>query len=143
MLFSHKKMKFAIVVSIHKKDDTLDCNNYRPISLLPNISKVFEKLIKNRLSKFLEKNKCLFSRQFGFRNKHSTAHALIDLTETIRKAIDDNEFACAVFLDFKKAFDIVNHGILLKKTRTLWSERACFKMVHLLSYRQKTIYLKK
>ena len=108
-------MKFAIVVSIHKKDDTLDCNNYRPISLLPNISKVFEKLIKNRLSKFLEKNKCLFSRQFGFRNKHSTTHALIDLTETIRKAIDDNEFACGVFLDFKKAFDTVNHGILLKK----------------------------
>ena len=115
MLFSHKKMKFAIVVSIHKKDDTLDCNNYRPISLLPNISKVFEKLIKNRLSKFLEKNKCLFSRQFGFRNKHSTTHALIDLNETIRKAIDDNEFACGVFLDFKKAFDTVNHGILLKK----------------------------
>ena len=69
---------------------------------------------KSRLSKFLEENKCLFSRQFGFRNKHSTNHVLIDLTETIRKAIDDNEFACGVFLDFKKAFDTVNHEILKK-----------------------------
>ena len=65
-----QKMKIAIVIPVHKKDDTEDCNNYRPISLLPNISKLFEKLIKNRLSKFLEENKCLFSRQFGFRNKH-------------------------------------------------------------------------
>ena len=68
-----------------------------------------------RLSKFLEDNKCLFSKQFGFRNKHSTTHALIDLTETIRKSLDDNEFACEVFLDLKKAFDTVNHKILLKK----------------------------
>ena len=95
-------MKIAIVIPVNTKDDTQDWNNYRPISLLPNISKLFEKLIKNRLSKFLEENKCLFSRQFGFINKHSTNYALIDLTETItiRKAIDDNAFACGVFLDF-------------------------------------------
>ena len=111
-LFFQKKMKIARVIPIFKKDDSQDCNNYRPISLLPNIIKFFEKLIKNRLSKFLEGNKCLFSRQFGFRNKHSTNHALIDLTETIRKALDDNEFACGVFLDFEKAFDTVNHKIL-------------------------------
>ena len=110
-----QKMKIARVIPIYKKDDSQDCNTYRTISLLPNISKLFEKLIKSRFSKFLEDNKCLFSRQFGFRNKHSTNHALIDLTETIRKALDDNEFACGVFLDFKKAFDTVNHKILLKK----------------------------
>ena len=68
-----QKMKIAVVVPIHKRDtDTQYCNNYRTISLLLNISKSFEKLTKNKLSNFLEKNKCLFSREFGFRNKHST-----------------------------------------------------------------------
>ena len=110
-----QKMKIALVIPIFKRDDNQDCNNYRPISLLPNISKLFEKIMHTRLSNFLEDNKCLFSKQFGFRNKHSTAHALIDLTETIRKSLDDNEFACGVFLDLKKAFDTVNHKILLKK----------------------------
>ena len=97
------------------KKDNQDCNNYRPILLLPNISKIFEKLIHDRFLKFLEKNKCLFSKQFVFKNKHSTTHALIDLTETIRKVLDDDEFACGVFLDFKKAFDLIYHKILLKK----------------------------
>ena len=92
-----QKMKVAKVIPIFKKDDDQDCNNYRPISLLPNISKLIEKLIKTRLTKFLEDNKCLFSRQFGFRNKHSTTHALIDLTETIRKALDDNELLVEYF----------------------------------------------
>ena len=110
-----RKMKIAIVIPVFKKEDKQDCNNYRPISLLPNISIIFEKIIKNRLSKFLEENNCLFSKQFGFRNKHSTTHALIDLTETIRKALDDNEFACGVFLDIKKAFNTVKHDVLLKK----------------------------
>ena len=110
-----QKMKIAKIIPFFKKEDKLDCNNYRPISLLPNISKLFEKLIHNRLSKFLEENNCLFSKQFGFRNKHSTTHALIDITETVRKALDNNEFACGVFLDFQKAFDTVNHEILLKK----------------------------
>ena len=113
-----QKMKIALVtlvIPIFKWDDNQDCNNYRPISLLPNISKLSEKIMHTRLSKFSEDNKCLFSKQFGFRNKHSTTHALIDLTETIRKSLDDNEFACGVFLDLKKAFDTVNHKILLKK----------------------------
>ena len=110
-----QKLKIALVIPIFKRDGNQDCNNYRPISLLPNISKLFDKIMHTRLSKFLEDNKCLFSKQFGFRNKHSTTHALIDLTETIRKSLDDNEFACEVFLDLKKAFDTVNHKILLKK----------------------------
>ena len=111
-----QKMKIFVVVPIHKKDDTEDCNNYRPISLIPNISKLFEKLIKNSLSKFLEKNKCLFSRTFGFRNKHSATHELIDLTEAIRKAVDDNEFACGVFLDLKKNVRYSKSRDIIKKT---------------------------
>ena len=97
-----EKMKIAMVIPVYKiKESIFECNNYRPI--------------ETRLSKFLESNKCLFPNQFGFRNKYSTTHALIDITETIQKAIDNGEFACGVFLDLQKAFDTVNHTILLKK----------------------------
>ena len=69
----------------------------------------------SRLSKFVDKFDCLYKRQFGFRNAHSTNHALISITEEIRKALDNNEFSCGVFLDSQKAFDTVNHKILIDK----------------------------
>ena len=68
-----------------------------------------------RLFLFLEKYKCIYDLQFGFRSGYSTTHALLDLTEEIRKAIDDNAFAVGVFIDLQKAFDTVDHNILLKK----------------------------
>ena len=74
---------------------------------------MIEKLIHKRLFKFLNSNNCLFNYQFGFRNHHSTNHALISITEKIRKAVDDGKIACGVFLDFQKAFDTVDHDILL------------------------------
>ena len=92
------------------KGDQQECNNYRPISLLSNISKQIEKLLNNHLYSFFEQNNCLFNYQFGFRN-----HALISITEKIRKVIDDGKFVCGVFLDFKKAFNTVNHQILISK----------------------------
>ena len=68
-----------------------------------------------RLYTFLEKFKCLHNLQFGFREKHSTIHTLIKITDTIKEAIDNKMFACGVFIDLQKAFDTVNHKILLKK----------------------------
>ena len=68
-----------------------------------------------RLYNFLEKYNCLYKKQFGFRNSHSTNHALISVTEKIKESLDNNEYSCGVFLDFQKAFDTVNHSILLKK----------------------------
>ena len=70
-------LKLAKVIPIHKKGDTQDRNNYRPISLLSNLSNIIEKLIHKRLYSFLHQNDCLFTYQFGFRNHHSTNHALI------------------------------------------------------------------
>ena len=67
------------------------------------------------LSKFLDKFDCLYKKQFGFRNAHSTSHALISITEEIGKALDNNEFSCGVFLDFQYAFDTVNHNISIDK----------------------------
>ena len=69
----------------------------------------------SRLSKFLDKLDCLYKKQFGFRNAHSTSHALISITEEIKKALENREFSCGVFLGFQKAFDTVSHKILIDK----------------------------
>ena len=69
----------------------------------------------SRVYKFLDNHKCFYNLQFGFRSKHSTTHALIEITENIRKALDDNEYACGIFIDLQKAFDTVNHSILIDK----------------------------
>ena len=108
-------IKSASITPIHKKDSKLSIENYRPISLLSNISKIFEKLMHSRLCNFLTQNKYLYENQFGFRTKHSTTHALVQISEAIRNAIDSGNFACGVFVDLQKAFDTVDHNILLKK----------------------------
>jgi hypothetical protein len=109
-------LKISKVIPIFKeKGSELDHMNYRPISLLSNINKIIEKLMHERVYDFLEKYNCIYNLQFGFRKGHSTTHALIDLTEAIRKMIDDNKFAVGVFIDLQKAFDTVDHKILLKK----------------------------
>ena len=110
------QLKIAKVVAIFKeKGCHMDCTNYRPISLLSNINKIIEKLMHERLYSFLEKHRSIYELQFGFRSKHSTGHALTDLTEAIRKAMDESSYAVGVFIDLQKAFDTVDHNILLSK----------------------------
>ena len=92
-----------------------DINNYRPISLLPIFSKIMEKIVAVRLNNFLELHSVIFPNQFGFRAGCSTTHALVSITQAINKTIDNQKFGCGVFIDFKKAFDTVNHDILLLK----------------------------
>ena len=109
-------LKISKVIPIFKeKGSELEHTNYRPISLLSNINKIIEKLMHERVYEFLEKYQCIYKLQFGFRKGHSTTHALTDLTEAIRKNIDENKFAVGVFIDLQKAFDTVDHKILLKK----------------------------
>ena len=109
-------LKIAKTIPIYKGKGSKLCNsNYRPISLLSNINKIIEKLMFKRLYKFLIQNKCIYELQFGFRKNHSTNHALINLTEDIRNALDNKQFAVGIFVDLQKAFDTVDHNILIQK----------------------------
>ena len=108
--------KCAKVIPIYKDGDQSDPSNYRPISLLPIIGKIFERLIYNRIVSFLNKFKLFNKKQFGFRNKRSTVDAICELTESIRTSLKSpNEISVCTFVDLKKAFDTVNHDILINK----------------------------
>ena len=110
-----EKFKVANVVPVYKKDSQTNVSNYRPISLLSVFNKILEKLISNRLLKFLEKENIFFKGQFGFRPKHSTDYAILSIIDKVQKAVDEGELSCGLFLDFSKAFDTVDHDILIDK----------------------------
>ena len=90
-------------------------SNYRPISIVLFFSKIFENIMYNYISEFMEKNNLICKNQVGFRLKHSTQHAVISLVNNITNSLDSSDIVIGVFLDLKKAFDIVDHTILLKK----------------------------
>ena len=108
-------LKFAKITPLHKKESKLDFQNYRPISLLSIYSKIFEKLIYFRVYAYLVKYNLITSKQFGFRSNHSCNHAIISLTEHVKKLLDDGHVVCGVFVDLEKAFDTVHHEILCDK----------------------------
>ena len=121
-------LKIAEVIPVFKKGNKLLCNNFRPISLLSNLSKIFEKIIHERTYNFLNECKLFYNLQFGFRHNYSTNHALIKITELIRKAIDNKKIACGVFIDLQKAFDTVNHKILLQKLKYYGIRGVAYKL---------------
>ena len=109
------KFKQTSVVPVYKTKSPTSLCNYRPISLLSIFNKLLEKLMYKRLLDFLEKKKVLFKKQYGFRENHSTDHAILSIIHNIQLAIDKRDFSCGIFLDFSKAFDTVNHKILINK----------------------------
>ena len=104
-------LKTVKVVPAFKKDSKLDYQNNHPFSLLSNVEKILEKPMYKRLYNFLNNNNIIYNLQFGFRHQYSTFHALINITENIRKALDGGNIGCGVFVDLQKAFDTIDHQI--------------------------------
>ena len=110
-------LKISKIIPVHKGGNKSNPSNYRPISLLSNINKIFEKIIYSRLYKFLETNKVIHQNQFGFRAGYSTAMAISTFQESLLNAFDKKKGTCAILLDLSKAFDTINRDIILYKLR--------------------------
>ena len=110
-------LKIAKVTLICKVGDNGDISNYRPISVLPCFSKILERLMYNCLYKYLQENNILYEKQFSFQGGHSTSNTIVQLVDKIFDSFETEQFTLGVINDFSKAFDTVDHSILLKKLK--------------------------
>ena len=113
------QLKIAKIIPIFKSGDRTLMDNYRPISLLNNFSKILEKVVYLRLSEYAESNNIITSAQFGFRKNQSTIHPLIHFVNDVSSALNKKHHAISIFCDLRKAFDTVDHHILLKKFKKI------------------------
>ena len=104
------KLKLTKIIPIFKEEDET-CGNYRPISLLSIFNRCFEKIMYERLVKYIFENNILTNSQFGFRDGHNIQHAILDILSVIHKNMNNNKYSCGVFIDLKKAFDTVDHSV--------------------------------
>jgi len=110
-----KNMKLAKVVPIFKNGENFQIKNYRPISLLPTFSKLLERIVYNRLYKYLVTNNVLTPHQYGFQKSKSTELAVLELMDRLVASLANGNRCCGIFLDLSKAFDTINHSLLLTK----------------------------
>jgi uncharacterized protein YifN (PemK superfamily) len=111
------KLKIAKVVPLYKKAESHLFQNYRPISVLPSISKVLERVMHSQIVAHFTNNKLFYDNQYGFRTSHSTELAALELVNRVTDCMDKNELPLSIFLDMSKAFDTIDHSILLYKLR--------------------------
>ena len=108
-------MKVGKVTPVYKKGEKNDENNYRPITILTQFNQIFERLLSKRLLNFFDKYNVITKKQFGFQKNHCTDHATLDLKEYVLENMENKEVLAILFIDMQKAFDTVNHEILLHK----------------------------
>ena len=123
-----EELKHSEVIPVYKKLDPLKKENYRPVSLLPHVSKVFERIIYQQINTYMKDklSKCLT----GFRKSHGTQHLLVTMLEKWKKAVDNGEYVSALFLDLSKAFDTINHDLLLAKLKAYGFSPNALKLMH-------------
>ena len=109
------QLKIAKVVPLFKSGDKHNFTNYRPVAILPQFFKILEKIFYNRLIFFTDKHETISQCQYGFRNERSTSLALIDLIEQITNAIENKKHTIGICIDLAKAFDTINHDLILNK----------------------------
>ena len=111
-------LKTASISPIPKITRPVELKDYRPVSILPVLSKVFEKLVLQQLAVFIERESVYHQYQSGYRNNHSTATLLLKLHDDIKKAMKCSEVTIVIFTDYSKAFDAIDFSILMKKMQT-------------------------
>ena len=114
-----EKMKIAKVTTIFKAGKKEIVTNYRPISALHRLSKILERIMYNRLYSHFDQNEILYGKQFGFRAHHSTGHPLVELVNSIFDSFNERKHTIGILVNLSKAFDTVDHDILIIKTSTL------------------------
>ena len=112
-------MKIATIKALHKKEDSDNISNYRPISILPTLSKVFERAATDQLVEHLEKNNLLSKHQHAYRKGHSTQTCLVEVINYLYKLFDHKKYAAVISLDLSKAFDSISHQLMLNKLARL------------------------
>lgn len=132
--------KTGLVVPVYKTGDKNDLSNYRPISIISNIGKIFEGCIKTRLIGFLRRFNLISDKQFGFREGRGTSEAIASLTSAIGESINSSSKTLAVFLDLRKAFDTVSHEVLLNKMNRMGIRGIAWHLfASYLSHRQQCV----
>lgn len=134
-------LKKGLVKPLHKKGSKSDMNNYRPIALLPNFSKIFERVLYNRIMSFINKYKILNANQYGFQKGKNTTSAIFKIMKEICEDIDRKNTCIGLFLDMSKAFDCVVHNILLKQLEHIGIRGIALNLMqsYLTNRRQATI----